>query len=34
VDGFYEEKVYEGEQIIISPVFTELKLTAFQILQQ
>jgi Uma2 family endonuclease len=38
VDGFYEEKVYEGEQIIISPIFTELftelKLTAFQVLQQ
>jgi Uma2 family endonuclease len=34
VDGFYEEKVYEGEQVIISPVFTELNLTAFQILQQ
>jgi Uma2 family endonuclease len=34
VDGFYEEKVYEGEQIIASPIFTELKLTAFQVLQQ
>ena len=34
VDGFYEEKVYEGEQIIISPIFTELKLQAFQVLQQ
>jgi Uma2 family endonuclease len=34
VDGFYEEKVYEGEQVIISPIFTELKLQAFQVLQQ
>ena len=34
VDGFYEEKVYEAEQVIISPIFTELKLQAFQVLQQ
>ena len=34
VDGFYEEKVYEGEQSIISPIFTELKLTVAQVLQQ
>ena len=33
VDGFYEEKVYEGEQVIASIVFTDLKLTAAQILQ-
>jgi Uma2 family endonuclease len=34
VDGFYEEKVYEGEEIIISPIFAELKLTVAQVLQQ
>jgi len=33
VDGFYEEKVYEGEQAIASIIFTDLKLTAAQILQ-
>ena len=34
VDGFYEEKVYEGQQSIISPIFAELELTVSQILQQ
>ena len=34
VDGFYEEKVYEGQQSIISPIFDELKLTVSQVLQQ
>ena len=33
VDGFYEEKVYEGEQAIASIVFADLKLTTAQILQ-
>ena len=33
VDGFYEEKVYENEQVISSIVFADLKLTAAQILQ-
>jgi Uma2 family endonuclease len=33
VDGFYEEKVYEGEQVIASIIFADLKLTAAQILQ-
>jgi Uma2 family endonuclease len=33
VDGFYEEKVYEGEQAIASIVFADLKLTAAQVLQ-
>jgi Uma2 family endonuclease len=33
VDGFYEEKVYEGEQAIASIIFADLKLTAAQILQ-
>jgi Uma2 family endonuclease len=33
VDGFYEEKVYEGEQAIASIVFSDLKLTAAQVLQ-
>ena len=34
VDGFYEEKVYEGQQSIFSPIFAELKLTVAQVLQQ
>ncbi len=33
VEGFYEEKVYEGDQAIASPVFANLKLTAAQVLQ-
>jgi len=32
VDGLYEEKVYKGEQAIASIVFTELRLTATQVL--
>jgi len=33
VEGFYEEKVYTGDQAIASVVFADLKLTAFQVLQ-
>ncbi len=33
VEGFYEEKVYEGDQVITSIVFPDLNLTAAQILQ-
>ena len=33
VEGFYEEKTYEGEQVITSILFPELKLTAAQVLQ-
>ncbi|WP_414576260.1 Uma2 family endonuclease [Anabaena sp. CCY 9402-a] len=33
VEGFYEEKVYTGDSAIASPIFTELKLTAAQVLQ-
>jgi Uma2 family endonuclease len=33
VEGFYEEKVYTGDNAIASPIFTELKLTAAQVLQ-
>jgi Uma2 family endonuclease len=33
VEGFYEERVYEGEQAIASPIFSELQLTADQVLQ-
>ena len=33
VDGLYEEKVYKGEQAIASIVFTELRLTATQVLR-
>ena len=33
VDGFYEEKVYEGDQAIASFVLSNLELTAAQILQ-
>jgi len=34
VEGFYEERVYEGEQAIASPIFPELQLTAAQVLQK
>jgi len=33
VEGFYEEKVYEGEQVITSILFPELKLTTVQVFQ-
>jgi Uma2 family endonuclease len=33
VEGFYEEKVYEGEQVITSILFPELKLTTAQVFQ-
>lgn len=33
VEGFYEEKIYEGEQVINSILFPELKLTAAAVLQ-
>jgi Uma2 family endonuclease len=34
IEGFYEEKVYEGYQVITSILFPEFKLTAAEILQQ
>ncbi|MFN7713902.1 MAG: Uma2 family endonuclease [Pseudanabaenaceae cyanobacterium] len=34
IEGFYEEKVYEAEQVITSILFPEFKLTAAEILQQ
>ena len=33
VEGFYEERVYEGEQAIASPLFADIQLTAAQVLQ-
>ncbi|MBH8551176.1 Uma2 family endonuclease [Nostocaceae cyanobacterium CENA357] len=33
IEGFYEEKVYVGDNAIVSPVFADLKLTAAQVLQ-
>lgn len=33
LEGFYEEKEYKGNELIISQVFPELKLTVEQILQ-
>jgi len=33
VEGFYEEKIYEGDQAIVSPIFSNLELTAAEILQ-
>jgi len=33
VEGFYEEKVYEGEQVITSILFPELNLTNAQVFQ-
>jgi Uma2 family endonuclease len=32
VEGLYEEQVYTGEQVIVSPQFSQLKLTAQQVL--
>ena len=34
LEGFYEEKVYEGEQAIASPIFPAVQLTAAQVLQK
>jgi Uma2 family endonuclease len=31
-EGLYEEKVYTGEQVILSPQFSQLSLTAQQVL--
>ena len=33
VEGFYEEKIYEGDQAIASPIFSNLEMTAAEILQ-
>ena len=33
VEGFYEEKIYGGDQAIASPIFSNLELTAAEILQ-
>jgi hypothetical protein len=33
VEGFYEEQVYENDNMIVSPLFADLKLTAAQVLQ-
>ena len=33
VEGFYEEKIYGGDQAITSPIFSNLELTAAEILQ-
>ncbi|WGV24862.1 Uma2 family endonuclease [Halotia branconii] len=33
IEGFYEEKVYVGDNAIASLVFADLKLTAAQVLQ-
>jgi Uma2 family endonuclease len=33
VEGFYDERVYEGEIAIASSIFTDLHLTAAQVLQ-
>lgn len=32
VEGFYDEAVYRGEQVVDIPTFPELKLTAYQII--
>ena len=34
VEGFYEAKVYEGDQVISSVVFPDCQLTMVQILEQ
>ena len=33
VEGFYEEQVYGGDSVIVSPVFANLSITVAQILQ-
>lgn len=34
VEGFYEQRVYTGNEVICSPLFTDLKLTAGEVLNQ
>ena len=34
VEGFYDERVYEGDKAIASSIFPELTLTASQVLQR
>jgi Uma2 family endonuclease len=34
VEGFYEQRVYTGDEVICSPLFTDLKLTAGEVLNQ
>jgi len=31
-EGLYESQVYQNEQVIVSPTFNQIKLTAAQIL--
>jgi len=33
VEGFYDEQVYVGDQVIGSPIFADLKLTVAEVLQ-
>ncbi|MFN5992020.1 MAG: Uma2 family endonuclease, partial [Dolichospermum sp.] len=33
VEGFYEEQVYRGDDMICSPLFSDLKLTVAEVLQ-
>jgi Uma2 family endonuclease len=33
VEGFYDEQVYAGDQVIASPLFADLKLTVAEVLQ-
>ncbi|MEA5618967.1 Uma2 family endonuclease [Cronbergia sp. UHCC 0137] len=33
VEGFYDEQIYQGDMAIASPIFTDIKLTAAQVLQ-
>jgi Uma2 family endonuclease len=33
VEGFYDERVYQGESVIISSIFANLELTAAEVLQ-
>lgn len=34
VEGFYEQQVYENDNLIVSPLFPDLKLTTAQVLQK
>ena len=33
VEGFYDERIYEGEKVIVSSIFADLLLTAAQVLR-
>ncbi len=34
VEGFYEERVFTGNEVICSPLFADMKLTVTEVLQE